>query len=86
MNGADHIVLTGIYAAGEAPLPGITIDRLAAAVRESVRVDVDVVERLDDLPGALTRIARPGDVVITLGAGSIGSVADKVMALLGGPR
>jgi UDP-N-acetylmuramate--alanine ligase len=85
MAGADHIVLTGIYAAGEQPLPGITIARLATVVRDAVAVGVEVVERLDDVPAALVRIARPGDVVITLGAGSIGSVADKVIALLGGP-
>lgn len=83
MSGADQIVLTGIYPAGEAPLPGVTLDRLAAAVREAVSVGVEVVERIDDLPAALVRVARPGDVVITLGAGSIGSVADKVIALLG---
>jgi UDP-N-acetylmuramate--alanine ligase len=84
MSGADHVVLTGIYAAGEEPRPGITIERLAAVVRESVSVDVDVVERLEDVPLALARIAKPGDVVITLGAGSIGSVPDRLLTLLGG--
>jgi UDP-N-acetylmuramate--alanine ligase len=43
------------------------------------------VELLDDLPEALARIARPGDVVITLGAGSIGTIPDKLIALLGAP-
>ncbi|MQA30941.1 MAG: UDP-N-acetylmuramate--L-alanine ligase [Luteitalea sp.] len=83
--GAAHIVLTGIYAAGEEPWPGVTIERLATAVRATVSVPVDVVERLDDVPEALARIARPGDVVITLGAGSIGTVPDRLLALLGRP-
>ena len=78
-------MLTGIYAAGEDPLPGVTIERLASAVRRALTVPVDVVELLEDLPEALARIARPGDVVITLGAGSIGTIPDKLIALLGAP-
>jgi UDP-N-acetylmuramate--alanine ligase len=82
---ADHVMLTGIYGAGEEPLPGVTIERLAAAVRAAVSVPVDVVELLDDVPEALARIAKAGDVVITLGAGSIGTIPDKLIALLGEP-
>jgi UDP-N-acetylmuramate--alanine ligase len=80
--GADHIVLTDIYAAGEDPLPGVTIEALQASIRRSVSVPVDLVLRLDDVAPALARIARPGDVVITLGAGSIASVADRLVASL----
>jgi UDP-N-acetylmuramate--alanine ligase len=83
--GADHVVLTDIYGAGEEPVPGITIDALAAAVRAAISVPVDVVPRLEDLAGALARIARRGDVVITLGAGSIGLVPDRLIPLLGDP-
>src|SRR6202163_2837422 len=61
---ADHIVLTDIYAAGEDPIPGVTIDALAGAVRRSVRAQVDVETRLDEVVAAIVRIARPGDVVI----------------------
>ena len=82
--GADHIVLTDIYSAGEDPIPGVTIDALAAAIRRDVRAEVDVVPRLDDLVAAIVRVARAGDVVITLGAGSIGGVADRLIAALGG--
>jgi UDP-N-acetylmuramate--alanine ligase len=83
--GADHVVLSGIYAAGEDPLSGVTIERLAESVRRAVPVPVEIVERIEDVPRALARIARPGDVVITLGAGSIGTVADRLLPLLGGP-
>jgi UDP-N-acetylmuramate--alanine ligase len=81
---ADHVVLTDIYAAGEDPIPGATIDALAAAVRRSVTATVDVVPALDDVAPALARVARPGDLVITLGAGSIGSVPDRLLQLLSG--
>jgi UDP-N-acetylmuramate--alanine ligase len=80
--GADHIVLTGIYAAGEDPIPGVTLDALAASIRSSARGAVDVVERLDDVASAVARAVRPGDVVILLGAGSIGTVSEKLMRLL----
>jgi len=79
---ADHIVLTGIYAAGEDPIPGITLDALATAIRKVVRAPLDVVPMLDDVVAAIVRVARPGDVVITLGAGSIGSVPEKLIEAL----
>jgi UDP-N-acetylmuramate--alanine ligase len=79
---ADHIVLTDIYSAGEEAIPGVTLDALAAAVRASVRTPVDVVPRLDDVVPAIVRVARPGDVVITLGAGSIGTVPDRLVEAL----
>ena len=79
---ADHIVLTDIYAAGEDPIPGATLDALAAAIRLGGAAAVDVVPRLDDVVPAVVRAAKPGDVVITLGAGSIGSIPDRLIAAL----
>ena len=84
MAGADHIILTDIYSAGEDPIPGVTIEALAAVVRRSVRAPVDVVAPLDQVVPAVVRVARAGDVVITLGAGSIGTVADQIVAALEG--
>ena len=85
--GADHVVLTDIYAAGEDPIPGVTLDALAAAdpAQRDARRSI-VVPRLDDVVPALVRVARPGDVVITLGAGSIGTLPDRLIAALGGAR
>ena len=80
---ADHIVLTDIYAAGEDPIAGATLDALAAAVRGAVAAPVDVVARLDDVVDAVVRAAKPGDVVITLGAGSIGTLPDRLVEALG---
>jgi len=82
LSGADHIVLTGIYSAGEEPIAGVTLDTLGAAIRKSVAVPVDLVPRLDDVVPAIVRVAKPGDLVITLGAGSIGNVPDRLIAAL----
>jgi len=79
---ADHVVLTDIYAAGEDPIPGVTLETLGAAIRRSVNVPVDLVPRLDDVVPAIVRVARPGDIVITLGAGSIGTVPDRLVEAL----
>ena len=85
--GAAHIVLTDIYGAGEDPIPGVSLAAIAASVRRQLTVPVDVVPRVDEVAAALARIARPGDLVVTLGAGSIGMVPDELIALLqGGPR
>jgi len=82
LGGADHVVLTDIYAAGEDPIPGVTLETLADAVRRSAAVPLDVVARLEDVVPAVVRVAKPGDIVITLGAGSIGSVPDRLVEAL----
>jgi UDP-N-acetylmuramate--alanine ligase len=79
---ADHVVLTDIYSAGEDPIPGATLDALAAAVRRDVVAPVDVALRLDEVIPIVKRIARSGDVVITLGAGSIGTLAERLVEAL----
>ena len=79
---ADQIVLTDIYAASEDPIPGITLDALASSIREQVDVPVHVAPKLDDVVKEIARIAKPGDVVITLGAGSIGSVPERLLETL----
>jgi len=84
LGGADEIVLTDIYAAGEPPIPGVSIEALEAVVRRTGR-PVTVVKAIDDLPSAVASLARPNDLVITLGAGSIGTVPDRILdALRGG--
>jgi UDP-N-acetylmuramate--alanine ligase len=82
LGGADEVVLTDIYPAGEAPVPGVTIDALAEAVRQTARCPVLLVRRLEDLAPRVAALARPGDLVITLGAGSIGAVGDRILDAL----
>jgi UDP-N-acetylmuramate--alanine ligase len=86
---ADEVVLTDIYAASEDPIPGITVEALAAAVSAGRAVPAHVVKRLDDVAAAVADLARPGDLVLTLGAGSIGGLATALVTELErrhGPR
>ena len=80
--GAAHVVLTDIYAASEDPIAGVTAESLASRMREQLSVPVDVVPTLSDVVPALVRLAQPGDVVITLGAGSIAHVPDALVSAL----
>jgi len=75
---ADLVVLTDIYAAGEAPIEGISLQSLADAIRPHVRALV-VVPALDDLADVVAAQAAGGDLVITLGAGSIAGVGDRIL-------
>jgi len=79
---ADEIVLTDIYAASEEPLAGITIDALADAVRSGSGRPVHVAKQLDDVIPAVLQITRRGDAVITLGAGSIGTLPAQLVEAL----
>lgn len=78
------MILTDIYSAGEEPIAGISAETLATTIRSAIGVPVDFVPRLDDVPDAVARVATKGDVVITLGAGSIGTLPDRLMRALGG--
>ena len=80
---ADEIVLTDIYAAGEDEIPGVTVDALADSIRRGSGRPVRVVRTLDDLITELVALAKPGDAVITLGAGSIGTVPRRLVEALG---
>ena len=82
LSGADEVVLTDIYPAGEPPLAGVTVDSVAESVRAAGRCPLHVVPNLADLPGRVASLAKPGDLVITLGAGSIGAVGDRILTAL----
>ena len=77
--GADAVFLTDIYAAGEDPIAGVDVDALADAVRQSFGGPVQVVKPLQNMPAALAQFARSGDLIVLLGAGSIGSIAARVL-------
>jgi UDP-N-acetylmuramate--alanine ligase len=79
---ADEVVLTDIYSAGEPAIPGITIDALAEAVRGVATCPVHLVRALDELPEAVAALSKTGDLVVTLGAGSIGGTADRILDAL----
>ncbi|MFN4149008.1 MAG: UDP-N-acetylmuramate--L-alanine ligase [Rhodocyclaceae bacterium] len=77
---ADAVLLTEVYAAGEAPIVAADGRTLARALRVAGKVEPVFVEDIADLPQAILETARAGDVVITLGAGSIGTVPAKLVA------
>jgi UDP-N-acetylmuramate--alanine ligase len=79
LSDADAVVLTEVYAAGEAPIVAADGRSLARALRLAKRVEPVFVPGIDALPRAVLDLARPGDVVIMMGAGSIGAVAQKMV-------
>ncbi|MBL8289097.1 MAG: UDP-N-acetylmuramate--L-alanine ligase [Rubrivivax sp.] len=76
----DAVLLTDVYAAGEAPLPGADGRALAAALAAAGKTCTFVAD-VAALPDALVAAARAGDVVITMGAGSIGNVPARLQAM-----
>jgi UDP-N-acetylmuramate--alanine ligase len=75
LSGADALLLAEVYAAGESPIVAADGRTLARAVRVAGRVEPVFVENIADMPDAIRAAAKDGDVVITMGAGSIGAVA-----------
>ena len=77
---ADAVLLTEVYAAGEAPLVAADGRSLARAVRLAGKTEPLFVDAVTELPQAILSAARDGDVVICMGAGSIGAVCAQVVA------
>jgi UDP-N-acetylmuramate--alanine ligase len=82
LSGVDVLLLTEVYSAGEAPIVGADGKSLARAVRTRGAVEPIFVDPIEELPGALGAVIRSEDVVLTLGAGSIGGVAASLPAAL----
>jgi len=80
---ADHLFLTDIYAAGEAPIPGVTGERLAEAIRAAGAPPMTYVPRKDQLVETVIPQLKPGDVVVALGAGDIGQIGRALYERLG---
>ena len=81
LNSVDGLVLAEVYAAGEAPIVAADGRALARALRVAGKVEPVFVEQIADLPQAIRDTVRDGDVVITMGAGSIGGVPGKLVSL-----
>ena len=79
----DVLLVTEVYAAGEAPIAGANGRAICRAVRSRGQVEPVFVERVEDLAAALADVLRDGDVVVTMGAGNIGAVAHELPARLG---
>jgi len=81
LSGADVILLTEVYSAGEASIVAADTRSLIRAIRVAGKVEPMFVETTDELPQAIVDIAQADDVVIVMGAGSIGQVAAKTRDL-----
>jgi UDP-N-acetylmuramate--alanine ligase len=79
---ADLLVVTEIYAAGEPKLPGVEAAALAEAIRARGHRDVRFVAELDAIPAALAAELRAGDLVLTLGAGSVTRLGPALLSAL----
>ncbi|MDR3003116.1 MAG: UDP-N-acetylmuramate--L-alanine ligase, partial [Acidovorax sp.] len=79
---ADSVLLGEVYAAGEAPIVAADGRALARALRVAGRVEPIFVEQIADMPRAIADNARSGDVVLCMGAGSIGAVPGKLVEML----
>jgi UDP-N-acetylmuramate--alanine ligase len=82
-NQADILVLIDIYAASEAPIPGITSEALGNAIREAGHKNVHYFRSMQEGIVFLLKQARPGDAILTIGAGSVSRASGELMVLLG---
>ena len=79
----DTLLLTEVYAAGEAPVVAADGRALTRAIRVAAKVEPQFVESVGDLPAALIDTLQEGDVLLTMGAGSIGGTAAKLFETVG---
>ena len=80
-DGVDEVFLTEVYAASEKPIPGVSGQSLAQGMRQVSTAHVTYCETLDDMVKALDAALEPGDVLLTIGAGSITKVGPAWLAL-----
>jgi UDP-N-acetylmuramate--alanine ligase len=84
-NKADVLVVTEVYPAGEKPIPGATGESLADAIRAHGHHEVHFVADKKKVAEKLRSLARPGDIVIALGAGDINASGRELLAMLEKP-
>jgi UDP-N-acetylmuramate--alanine ligase len=82
-NQADMLVLTDIYSAGEQPIPGVTGKALADAIRAAGHKEVVYHGSMQSGIEELLRAARPGDAILTIGAGNVSRAPGELAILLG---
>jgi len=76
---ADVVIVADIYAAREDPIEGVRAEDLAARIHElAPDRDVRFIAQRDDIPDAVRALARPGDLILTLGAGDIRLVGEEL--------
>jgi UDP-N-acetylmuramate--alanine ligase len=82
---ADTLAVLPIYAASEEPIPGVTAERLVERIKDASRPEVPAVQFAPDFPAAIAAVAAQatkGDLILTLGAGSVSQLASQILAVL----
>ena len=74
----DVLLMSEVYAAGEQPISGADARSLCAAIRQRGKVNPIFVEDIDQVERELVSVLHDGDVLLTLGAGSVGRVASEL--------
>jgi UDP-N-acetylmuramate--alanine ligase len=83
-NNADVLFVTDIYAASEAPIEGVTAEVLTKRIKSYGHKNAEFIGAVEDAPAIMVDTVREGDLVITLGAGSVSRASDQLVALLRG--
>jgi UDP-N-acetylmuramate--alanine ligase len=81
-DGADRLVLTDIYAAGEDPIAGVSSEALYQAIKKQGHLDAQYIASRDDVVTELRKAVRDGDIVLTLGAGDVYKIGESLVAAL----
>ena len=81
-NNADVLFITDIYAASEDPIEGVTAEALTAAIKRFGHKDVNYIGPLDNAAASLREHVQSGDLVLTLGAGTVNRVSEQLLSLL----
>ena len=79
---ADVVVVTDIYSAGEDPIPGVSTESVFGSLRGAGKPEFHFVAHREEVAARLLDLVRPGDMIITLGAGDIWKTAEEVCRLL----
>jgi UDP-N-acetylmuramate--alanine ligase len=82
-NLADLLIVTDIYAAGELPIPGVSGESLAKAIGDAGHKNVYYVRSMQDAIERLLKESRPGDAILTIGAGNVTRASNELVVLLG---
>ena len=82
-NLADFLIVTDIYAASEAPIPGVTGEAMANAIAENGHKNVHYVRSMQDAIEMLLKESQAGDAILTIGAGNVTRASNELVVLLG---
>lgn len=80
---ADLLLLLDIYPASETPIPGVDTGLLAKAIREAGGDAPEWIREKEKAPDVVAEASRPGDVIVTLGAGDVSRLGDAILAAIG---